>query len=221
METAELNNWEDRFIEYLETHHDTKDGSHDLFHFQRVWKTAQYINSQETDKADLLVLLAGCYFHDLISYPKNDARRSLSSLHSAEKTVEILDKDFTDFPKDKIDAVKHAIHAHSFSANITPITQEAKILQDADRMESLGAIGIARAFYTGGQLNLELFDGEDPFAEDRPLNDQKYSLDHFQVKLLKLPDMMNTPTGKELGEYNAGYLLRFMEKIEQEINGDY
>ena len=213
--------WEKKFVNYLRLNLDHKDGSHDLGHFQRVWKAAQYINREEGLIADPLILLAAAYFHDLVSLPKNDPERSAASRLSAERTGQLLEETFTGFPREKIEGVRHAIHAHSFSARVEPLTAEAKILQDADRLEALGAIGLARVFYTAGQLGQKLFDEVDPLASFREPDDQVYALDHFTVKLLKLPAKMNTSTGRQLAEQNALYLTRFMEKINGEIRGDY
>ncbi|MGB0455051.1 MAG: HD domain-containing protein, partial [Bacteriovoracaceae bacterium] len=142
-----LNDWEQKFTDYLESSFENDDKSHDISHFQRVWKIAQEIMNDEADK---LVILAGAYFHDIVCYPKNDPRRSLSSVDAGIKAMEILKE--MDFPEDKLENVKHAIEAHSFSAGIAPKTIEAKVLQDADRMESLGALGLARTFYTAGRM---------------------------------------------------------------------
>jgi uncharacterized protein len=221
MEINELKEWERIFSDYLIEHTTQKDGSHDLGHFKRVWKTTVYINGQDQLGADLLVLLASAYFHDLVSLPKNHPDRSRSSFLSAEKTATLLTEYFSGFPQEKIDAVRHAIHAHSFSGKIKPHTPEAEILQDADRLEALGAIGLARVFYTAGQLNQQLFEAGDPLAEHRAPDDQLYALDHFKVKLLKLPGLMNTHTGRSLAEENAAFLTRFLRKINFETGGDY
>ena len=219
MQDQATSGWETRFINYHRDNTPTKDGSHDLGHFQRVWKTAQYIDQKEGGIADPLILLTAAYFHDLVSLPKNSPERSASSLLSAERTVLLLKDVFTDFPPEKIEGVRHAIHAHSFSAQVAPLTSEAKILQDADRMEALGAIGLARVFYTAGQLSQRLFDAEDPLALTRVPNDSQYSLDHFQVKLFKLPALMNTATGKRLAEEKVGYMRQYLRMIEGEILG--
>ncbi len=221
MQNQALTDWEKRFINWLELNGDHSDGSHDLGHFQRVWKAARYINQEEGEPADPLILLAAAYFHDLVSLPKNHPQRATSSRLSAERTVLLLEKDFPDFPREKIEGVRHAIHAHSFSAGVKPLTPEAGILQDADRMEAVGAIGIVRVFYMAGQLGQRLFDGSDPMAEGREPDDQRYALDHFQVKLLKLPALMNTAAGRRLAEVNAEYLREFLRKINKEIRGEY
>jgi len=216
-----LASWETRFISYIRQHGDLTDGSHDLGHFQRVWKAARHINRQEGGRADELTLLAAAYFHDWVSFPKNHPRRSESSRLSAEKAVTLLTEVFNDFPAEKVDGVRHAIHAHSYSAGIPAVTPEAKILQDADRMEALGAIGAARTFYVSGQLNQLLFDGDDPLAEKRALDDGRYALDHFQAKLLKLPALMNTAAGRRMAERNAEWLRAFARKMEEEIRGEW
>jgi uncharacterized protein len=221
MQEPDVSKWEQRYTDYLTEHIPTKDGSHDLGHFQRVWKAAQYIDREEGHVADPLILLTAAYFHDLVSLPKNSPGRSASSRLSAERTAALLTDVFTDFPPEKIAGVHHAIHAHSFSAQVAPMTFEAKILQDADRMEALGAIGLARVFYTAGQLSQRLFDAGDPLALEREPDDSQFSLDHFQVKLFKLPALMNTATGRRLAEEKTDYLRQFLRTIEGEINGRY
>ena len=219
--SADLPKWEKRFTEYFLEHGDQSDGSHDLGHFQRVWKAAQYISREEGGLEDMLVLLAAAYFHDLVSLPKDHPQRKESSRLSAEKTGLLLAGTFPDFPREKITGVEHAILAHSFSAGVTALTAEAKILQDADRLEAVGAIGVARTFYIAGLMGAQLFDAADPLAERREPDDRRYALDHFEVKLLKLPALMNTATGRRLAEENAAWMRLFMDKMRREIEGDY
>lgn len=215
-----LTDWEARFVAWLRAHGDLRDGSHDLGHFSRVWKAAVHINTMEGGPADELVLLAAAYFHDLVALPKDHPERSRSSFLSAERTAALLAADFPDFPVEKIPGVAHAILTHSFSAGVVPETIEAKILQDADRMEALGAIGVARVFYTAGQLGSRLFDPEDPMAERREPDDRRYALDHFEVKLLRLPGMMNTASGRVIAERNAVWMRAFVGKMRKEIEGE-
>ena len=214
----ELVQWQQRFESWLDEHHASEDSAHDISHFRRVWMTARKIMIHH--QADPLVVLTACYFHDIVSLPKNHPERSQSSRLAARKTRDILHRDFPDFPPDRFAAVEHAIEAHSFSAGIAPQSIEAKIVQDADRLEALGAIGLARVFAVSGGLGVALFDAEDPFADARSLDDRAFALDHFQTKLLRLPDTMQTDVGRELAQHNADFLVHFMAKLSAELQGD-
>jgi uncharacterized protein len=221
MQNHSLGDWEKIFYDYIGSNMSQEDGSHDLGHFTRVWKSAAYINQEEGLGADPLILLTAAYFHDLVSLPKNHPDRTQSSRLSAEKTAQLLKEYFAGFPPEKIGGVYHAIHAHSFSAKVEPRTAEARILQDADRLEALGAIGLARVFYTAGKLNQRMFEPRDPMALHREADDQVFALDHFSIKLLKLPALMNTHTGRRIADVNADYLRGFLGKIGTEIAGEY
>lgn len=213
-----LQHWQQRFEQWLKQHHNSDDAAHDIAHFRRVWSTAQQLAANT--EANLTVILTACYFHDIVSFPKNHPDRSRASRLSAEKTTALLASHFTDFPATLHDAVAHAIAAHSFSAGLQPVTLEAKIVQDADRLEALGAIGLARVFAVAGSLNQALFDSVDPLARHRELNDRRFALDHFQTKLLTLPGTMQTAKGREMAERNAQFLVRFMAKLSAELQGD-
>ena len=215
----EIAQWQHRFERWLDENHTTDDAAHDISHFRRVWMTAQNIMANQM--AEPLVVLTACYFHDIVSLPKNHPDRSQSSQLAARETRNILRRDFPDFPSEHYAAVEHAIEAHSFSAGITPQSPEAKIVQDADRLEALGAIGLARVFAVSGTLGVALFDAEDPFARKRSLDDKQYALDHFQTKLLTLPLTMQTERGRHLAQHNADFLLTYMAKLSAELKGEY
>ena len=212
-----LEYWRSLFIHWLEIHWIQEDKSHDIHHLHRVWRNTKILWKEEGETSDLLVLLAASYFHDLVNLPKSDPLRSKSSWLSAEKTTALLTSEFADFPKEKIASIHHAIHAHSFSANISTMSPEAEILQDADRLEALGAIGIARLFYTAGVMKSSLYHSDDPEGKNRELNDTLYALDHIDVKLLKLPQTMKTVAGKKMAEREADYILRFKKKFLDEL----
>ena len=214
----DLYQWQQRFEAWLSEHHSQGDAAHDISHFRRVWATAQQL-AEESD-ADRLVILTACYFHDIVSLAKNHPERSRSSAMAAEQTLTILQSDFPDFPPERYAAVLHAIEAHSFSAGMARRGEEAKIVQDADRLEALGAIGLARVFAVSGALNNILFDADDPFADRRELDDKKYALDHFQCKLLRLPETMQTEKGRAMALHNARFLVQYMAKLSAELRGD-
>jgi uncharacterized protein len=190
------------------------DGSHDLHHARRVWTNAREISRRESaGRPDILI--AAAYLHDLVNVPKDDPARSQASRLSAEAAGPILLR--LGFDEEDAAAIRHAIIAHSFSAGIKPQTVEAEILQDADRLESLGALGIARTFYIAGLMKSQMFDGADPFALDRNLDDKACCVDHFAVKLLRLPETMCTAAGKTMAQDRAAFMRRFLEQLGLEI----
>ncbi|CDH31350.1 HD domain-containing protein [Xenorhabdus bovienii] len=195
------------------------DSAHDLGHLKRVASNCKNIHSKEGGNLD--VLIVSSYFHDIVSLPKNDPNRKRSSKLAASKTLDILQQYFPEFPARLYPNVEEAIICHSYSANHTPHSIEAKILQDADRLDALGAIGLARVFYIAGKLNQSLFDISDPFSKHRELDDKTFALDHFKTKLLKLKSTMNTNEGRRLAEINSIFLINYMSKLASELNGDF
>ncbi|MFY2824277.1 HD domain-containing protein [Ruegeria sp. MALMAid1280] len=188
------------------------DPAHDLAHLDRVWVNAQNIADEATDRS---VLLAACYLHDLVNLPKDDPERHLASRMSAQDSEPFLRE--LGYDETQIGAIQHAIEAHSFSANIKPETPEACILRDADRLDALGAIGVARNFSVSGALGRTLYDAADPFAANRPLDDLAFSIDHWKVKLLALPDDMLTEGGTALAWRRTQRMIRFLEEFADEI----
>lgn len=171
----------------------------------------------EKEGADLGVVIPAAWFHDLVNLPKNDPRRSKASRMSADEAKSFLQTRGYDLGS--FEAIGHAIEAHSFSAGIEPRTIEAKIVQDADRLDALGAIGIARCFSVGALMGRPFYDPFDPFAEQRPLDDRKYTIDHFPVKLLKLVGTLQTAAGREEGVRRTQWMKSFLERFSEEIGG--
>jgi uncharacterized protein len=192
------------------------DGAHDASHLARVWRNAEALLADHPE-ANRLVVMAACYLHDLVNLPKNHPERAQASRRSARLARHQLA--WLGFPPELLDAVAHAIEAHSFSAGIDAETIEAKIVQDADRLDALGAVGLARVFYVSGQLGRPLAHPDDPLAQARPLDDTAYALDHFAVKLSALPGMMQTAAGRRLAEQRVGRLLEFRAAFAQEWLG--
>ena len=191
----------------------TNDSAHDFDHVMRVYKNAQTICKKE--KANEKLVLSSVLLHDIVSYPKSDKRSKLSSVRSAEKSKKILQK--FDFTKQEIHIIFDAIRDHSFSQNKIPKTIEGKILQDADRLDALGAIGIARVFAVGGSEKRPFYNTEDPFCKQRIPDDKIWTLDHFYRKLLKLESLMNTKSGKIEAKKRTKILKNFLNQLKNEI----
>ena len=192
---------------------DSDDGSHDIAHILRVFRNAMRIHAEEGGNGS--VLAAAVLLHDCVSVEKNSPLRAQASRLAAEKASGLLSA--LGWQSDDIAAVAHAILTHSFSAGIPPETIEAKILQDADRLDAIGAIGVARCFYIGGRMNSGLHDVADPRAEARELDDKRFAIDHFPVKLFKLADGFQTTTGRRMAAERHDRLVAFYNDFLEEI----
>lgn len=189
------------------------DFSHDATHLARVWANAKAIAAAEGGDAELLA--AAVMLHDCVHVEKSSPLRNQASRLAAGRARDILAS--LGWPQPRIDAAAHAIAAHSFSAGIPPETREARILQDADRLDAIGAIGIARCFYTAGRMGSALYDARDPRAEHRPLDDRAFASDHFRAKLLTLEDGFQTATGARLARERTRLVADFLAALEAEI----
>lgn len=189
------------------------DSAHDINHLQRVWRNAAEL-LREYAQADALTVMAACYLHDLVNLPKNHPERHLASRQAAALACRQLAE--LGFQPDKLAGVAHAIETHSFSAKLHPVTIEAQIVQDADRIDALGAVGLARLFYTAARMDSALAHGADPLAKHRPLDDKAYALDHIVIKLDKLPGKMQTQAGRALAEQRLAVLTDFRAAFAEE-----
>ena len=189
------------------------DPAHDFDHIMRVFKNAQKICKKENAHEKLV--LSAVLLHDIVSYPKFDKRSKLSSIKSAEKSKKILKK--FNFTKEEIQTISDAIRDHSFSRNKIPATIEGKILQDADRLDAIGAIGIARVFAVSGSEKRPFYNVKDPFCKNRVPNDEIWALDHFYRKLFKLESLMNTKSGKIEAKKRTKVLKDFLNELKKEI----
>ncbi len=189
------------------------DSAHDFDHVMRVYRNAQKICKKE--KANEKLVLCAALLHDIISYPKSDKRSKISSTESAKKSKIILKR--YNFTHDEILIISDAIRDHSFSQNKTSESIVGKILQDADRLDAIGAIGIARVFTTGGSLKRPFYNTDDPFCKTRKPDDKTWTVDHFYQKLLKLESLMNTKSGKMEAKKRTKVLKEFLNQLKQEV----
>ena len=189
------------------------DPAHDITHVQRVVQNTLQLTNAERGNA--CISLPAAWLHDCISVAKDSPLRAQASKLAADEAVRFLRT--IDYPADLLPQVFHAIEAHSFSANIATESLEARIVQDADRLEALGAIGITRCFLTGGSMGTALYDAADPFAKSREPNDRQYTLDHFYCKLLGLADSMKTEAGKIEAIRRTEYMQAFLHQLGLEI----
>lgn len=190
-----------------------QDPGHDWSHILRVVKTATDLARAEG--ADPSVVIPAAYLHDIVNIPKNHPERSRASELAADKAVKLLREH--DYDATKLDAIHRAIVEHSWSRGLTPSSREAACVQDADRLDAIGAIGVLRCAAVNVQMKTLFYDAADPFAEKRPLDDKQFMLDHYFVKLLKLAETLQTAQGRIEGEKRVAFMRTFLEQLKSEI----
>jgi len=189
------------------------DMAHDISHVRRVVKNCIYLT--EIESADAQVTVPAAWLHDCVAIAKDSPQRAQGSRLAAQAATDFLSG--IDYPADLLPAVYHAIEAHSYSAGIPPRTLEAQVVQDADRLDSLGAIGIARCLLVGGHLKRPLFDPVDPFCDSRDPDDSKFTIDHFYAKLFNLPGTMQTGAGRKEADRRAALMREYLDQLRSEI----
>ncbi len=210
----------DKTVVFVKRQMGSNEGGHDYWHVYRVRKTAEYIAQKE--KADIFVVTLGALLHDIA-----DAK----FYNGDESKGSVIVRDFLHslrLPHALIAKVEHIIRYVSFKNRYEVqghLTPELSIVQDADRIDAIGAIGIARAFNYGGYKNRPLHNPAVPPQIDQSKEDYKNStapsINHFYEKLLLLKDMMNTETGRQLAQQRHRYMEEFLEQFFKEWDAEF
>lgn len=204
--------WEPRFRRFV-ADQPGADPGHGPVHLERVVATALRLAAEEG--AQLEVVLPAAWLHDCVHVAKDSPDRGRASRLAAEHAVRYLES--AGYRAAALPGIRHAIEAHSFSAGIAPETVEAKVVQDADRLDALGAIGLARCIAVGAALGRPVYEPGDPFCRARAPDEQGASVDHFYTKLLKLAGTMQTAAGRREAERRTAFLRAFLAQLESEI----
>jgi uncharacterized protein len=207
--------WERQFEQFLARESAAHDAAHDIEHIRRVVIAARALAGAE--HADLAVVIPAAWLHDCVVIPKNSPLRSRASGLAADAAVEFLRA--IHYSHAELAAIHHAITAHSFSANIPPRTIEAQVVQDADRLDSLGAIGVARCLMLSASLGRRLYDPAEPFPTTRQPDDTTNTIDHFYLKLLRLAASMNTAAGRAEAQRRTAFMQQFLDQLRRELTG--
>ncbi|MDN5202082.1 HD domain-containing protein [Fulvivirgaceae bacterium BMA10] len=192
------------------------EGGHDWWHIKRVWKTSQQMAQKEN--VDVLVVELGALLHDIADAKFHRGDETIGPA-KATSFLETIDVD-----KSIIDHVKNIIEHVSFKGGNferTFSSKELDVVQDADRLDAMGAIGIARAFNYGGFKNRLIYDPEIPPKLNMTKEEYKKStaptINHFYEKLLLLKDKMNTNTGREMARKRHDFMEHFLEQFYNEV----
>jgi uncharacterized protein len=206
-----LDEWEARCAAHIAMQ--TGDAAHDVEHVRRVVANAKRLARAEGAPLDVVVPAA--WLHDFVHVAKDSPDRARASALAADEAIRLLGA--WGHPPLLLPEIAHAIEAHSFSAGIAPRTLAARVVQDADRLDALGAVGIARTLMLGGAMRRPLYDPVDPFCERRAPDDAISTIDHFYTKLLHLPARMQTATGRAEGERRATLLTHYLDALRLEL----
>ena len=175
---------------------------HDWWHVHRVWQMALSIAEKEEADQEVVSLIA--LLHDIADHKFHDGNQELAAKVSREWLESI------DAPAETIERVVAGVDACSFSKGKAAPNLEAAIVQDADRLDALGTIGIARTFATGSSLGIPMYQPE------KPKDDQATAVGHFYDKILKLKEGMNTQAAKELAEVRHQKVVAFLDDFYEE-----
>ena len=193
------------------------EGGHDWFHIERVWKNAQIISSSEN--GNQLVIELASLLHDISDYKFNDGDEQIGP-RLAESFLESINVE-----RAIIKEVVFIVENISFKGGHNEVikkTIELKIVQDADRLDAIGAIGIARAFSFGGFKGSLMYDpNQKPNinqSEEEYKKNNGTTINHFHEKLLLLKNLMNTKTGEKLAQNRHNYMIVFLQQFHSEWN---
>jgi uncharacterized protein len=189
------------------------DVAHELTHVRRVVRNARELAATEGARRE--IVLPAAWLHDCVTVAKDSPQRPLASRLAAVQAGQWLAQ--WGYDGDEVAAIAHAIEAHSFSAGIAPRTIEARVVQDADRLEALGAVGVARCFLLGGALGRPLLAAADPFCATRAPDDAVACVDHFFSKLLHLEATMQTAAGRAEARRRTDFLRHFLAELQREV----
>lgn len=201
-------------IDEIRPYYEAQDPGHDWAHIQRVVASATVLAEKEAALKE--VVIPAAFLHDIVNVPKNHPERSRASTLAADKAIKLLEKH--GYATRYFAQIHQAIVEHSFSKGLTPSSKESACVQDADRLDALGAIGILRCTAVNVEMKAKFYDPQDPFAEKRELNDKMWMLDHYEVKLLRLQDTFATAEGRREAQRRTEYMRTFLDQLRSELN---
>jgi uncharacterized protein len=190
------------------------DPAHDFQHVLRVAANARHLATVEGARVEIAV--AAALLHELFNYPKDHPDSARSGEVCAEHALSVLRDECV--PDDEAEAVAYCIRVHSFSRGLKPETLEAKIVQDADRLDAIGAIGIARCFASCASMKRPFYEPADPFCQRRLPDDKQWGIDHFYRKLLKVADGLHTASARAMAAERTRFMEIYLQQLGREID---
>ena len=191
------------------------DPAHDMLHVRRVAALASTICAAEG--ADPAVAVGAALLHELVNLPKDHPESARSGDLCADAAAQLLAREAVE--PVRAAAICACIRDHAFSRGVMPASLEARVLQDADRLDAIGALGVARLFATCTAMRTPFYSEVDPLCRTRVPDDRRFGLDHFFRKLLKLPGGLHTAAARTLAEPRVRLMTDYLAHFEQELRG--
>ncbi len=193
-----------------------REPAHDIFHVHRVVRNARRIvRAEHAGEGSEAIACTAALLHELFTFPKDHPESARAGDVCAEHARRLLERER--MAKSFVDAVCAAIRDHAFSKGAVPDSLEAKILQDADRLDALGAIGLARMWATCADMKRPFYSPVDPFCQARSPDDKAWGLDHVFRKLLVLGERLHTDTARAMAERRLAFLRAYLLELRVEI----
>lgn len=206
-----------KIAEFIKNKFEKEEAAHDWFHIERVWKTAKTINKAE--KADSFIVELGALLHDIEDHKNHNGDHSVGPKAAGEllKTFNV--------DEETVEKVKHIVGNVSFTSSLNNNginSKEGQVVQDADRLDAMGAIGIARVFAYTGHKDRPIYDPEKPYNLEKYKKEGKSlsAINHFYEKLLLIGDLMNTETGKKFAKNRTEFMRNYLDQFFAEWEGE-
>ncbi|MCK5227818.1 MAG: HD domain-containing protein [Desulfobulbaceae bacterium] len=207
-----------QLLDIASGYYDIEGGCHGLDHSRRVHKTALYIG--HVMQADLAIVSAAAILHDIgRKYETKEKGGICHAAKGAELSRPILLR--LDFSSDDVEAIVHCIATHRYRGEMAPQSLEARVLFDADKLDSIGATGIGRAFLFAGQIGARLHNHNGEIKGTRSYTTEDTAYREFKVKMCRIKDRMLTPVGKDLALERHGFMELFFDRLHLEVGGEW
>ena len=207
----------ERIKKEIKTYFEGINPCHEFSHTERVLNLALRIGKKEN--ADLEVIKYSALLHDIGRKEQDESNGRVDHAEiGAELAKEILKK--YNFDEDRIKEIAHCIKTHRFRGNNIPKSKEAKILYDADKLDSIGAIGIGRAFSFSGSIGSYVHNQNIDINKTEPYTKDDCAYREFLIKLMNVKDKMLTDEGRKIAEERHKYMLDFFKRLNKEVNGE-
>ncbi|MFZ7125969.1 MAG: HD domain-containing protein [Desulfobacterales bacterium] len=206
----------DRIREMARRCFDDTPGSHDWDHTLRVYCLCERIGPEEN--AEMTILRAAAYLHDIGRTHQDRSQGEVChAVKGAEMAAAILNQ--LGLSPGQTENILHCIRSHRFRGNGSPRTIEARVLFDADKLDSIGAVGIARAYQFAGEVGAILHNPDNCIDDTRPYTRDDTGYREYRVKLCRIKDRMLTRTGRRLAEDRHGFMAAFFDRLLEEVAG--